>query len=265
MKPTMLLTRPQSLFSAVEVGTGISDEVLHSCAILFSSNCGIWGEKANSISPYTKPDGELVGHTFATVWSYEGGVVGWIAQLVVDKRVRRRYVATQLLQMFKRHSLFVDVTAVGLVSSHPVACQALAKYACVNVAKVDLDFIRLEAKNILKDATVEYLKSAVLKGSIFEEGPEPGVVSTVFTQFYVDHAEPIAALEGFRKNHGWCLDDLPDGYEFLAVVRLPNPARYNFSPALCAFFLDASCELALRQKNHNVSPLIMVLSRNYGP
>jgi hypothetical protein len=56
-------------------------------------------------------------------------IVGWITQLVVDKSVRKRYIATQLLQTLKDHNLFRNVTVVGLVSSHPAACNALAKYA----------------------------------------------------------------------------------------------------------------------------------------
>ena len=43
--------------------------------------------------------------------------------------MRRRYVATHLLQTLKTHHLFSDVTVVGLVSSHPAACGVLAKYA----------------------------------------------------------------------------------------------------------------------------------------
>src|ERR1700722_19324150 len=57
------------------------------------------------------------------------GVVGWIKQLVVDKIVRKRYITTQLLQTLKSHPMFQHVTLVGLVSSHPAACNALAKYA----------------------------------------------------------------------------------------------------------------------------------------
>ena len=56
------------------------------------------------------------------------GKVGWVTQLVVDTNVRRRYIATQLLQTLKRHPIFQDVTAVGLVSSHPAAVNALTKY-----------------------------------------------------------------------------------------------------------------------------------------
>jgi hypothetical protein len=55
--------------------------------------------------------------------------VGWVTQLVVDKQVRQHYIATQLLQCLKFHDLFSDVDIVGLVSSHPAACNALAKFA----------------------------------------------------------------------------------------------------------------------------------------
>jgi N-acetylglutamate synthase-like GNAT family acetyltransferase len=90
-------------------------------------------------------DGDLLGHAFATVWDYDGGMVfflaynfamlilatgkvGWVTQLVVDTSVRKRYIATQLLQTLKRHPIFQGVTSVGLVSSHPAAVNALTKY-----------------------------------------------------------------------------------------------------------------------------------------
>jgi len=56
------------------------------------------------------------------------GKVGWVTQLVVDTTVRKRYIATQLLQTLKRHTIFNNVTTVGLVSSHPAAVNALTKY-----------------------------------------------------------------------------------------------------------------------------------------
>lgn len=57
------------------------------------------------------------------------GVVGWVTQLVVDVAVRKRYIATHLLQTLKSHPLFYNVTAIGLVSSHPAAVAALTKYS----------------------------------------------------------------------------------------------------------------------------------------
>ncbi|KAJ6526225.1 hypothetical protein DFH09DRAFT_936248, partial [Mycena vulgaris] len=44
-------------------------------------------------------DGALVGHAFATSWSYgEGSIVFWITQLVVSKVHRRKGIATMLLR-----------------------------------------------------------------------------------------------------------------------------------------------------------------------
>lgn len=57
------------------------------------------------------------------------GTVGWVTQLVVDVGVRRRWIATHLLQTLKTHELFANITAIGLASSHPASCTALAKYA----------------------------------------------------------------------------------------------------------------------------------------
>ena len=56
------------------------------------------------------------------------GKVGWVTQLVVDSRNRKTYIATQILQTLKRHPIFQGLTAVGLVSSHPAAVNALTKY-----------------------------------------------------------------------------------------------------------------------------------------
>lgn len=57
------------------------------------------------------------------------GKVGWVTQLVVDIEVRRRWIATHLVQTLKKDKLFANVTAMGLASSHPASCSALAKYA----------------------------------------------------------------------------------------------------------------------------------------
>ena len=43
--------------------------------------------------------------------------------------VRRRRIATRLLQTLKTEELFANVTAMGLASSHPASCTALATYA----------------------------------------------------------------------------------------------------------------------------------------
>ena len=45
-----------------------------------------------------------------------------------------------------------------------------------------------------------------------------GAVSCVYTEFYVDHAEPLEVLEVFKKARGWCLGELLNGHEFLLIL-----------------------------------------------
>ena len=164
-------------------------------------------------------------------------VVGWITQLVVDKTVRQHYIVTQLLQLLKAHLLFEPVTIVGLVSSHPAACNALAKYAgklipsstrfiiandtsthqAINIYTVDLPFICDNAEKILASSNIQYLKDAKLSGKLFQEDYDGGAVSSVFTEFYVDHEEPLEVLDQYKAKGKWCLGELLDGHEFLAI------------------------------------------------
>jgi hypothetical protein len=167
------------------------------------------------------------------------GVVRWITQLVVDASVRKHYIATQLLQTLKAHPLFQSVTIVGLVSSHPAACNALAKYAGtfylylvgyditnmhwqdVDVYDVDLNFIHDIAADVLASSPIDYLRDVQLSGRLFVEGDSRGAVSCVFTKFYVEHREPLEALEKFKAKGQWCLGELLDGHEYLALFPVP--------------------------------------------
>ena len=88
----------------------------------------------------------------------------------------------------------------------------------IKVSSIDLSFIRDHAEKVLKDTTVGYLKSAKPCGSLFQNDCEAGVVSSVFTNFFVDHAEPLAALDGFKEKGGWCLGELFDGHEYLVIL-----------------------------------------------
>ncbi|KIM83076.1 hypothetical protein PILCRDRAFT_784269 [Piloderma croceum F 1598] len=157
------------------------------------------------------------------------GVVGWITQLVVDKTVRKRYIATQLLQTLKAHPLFQNVTVVGLVSSHPAACNALAKYADVGIYSVDLDFIRDNVEKVLTASNTSYLKSAHLRGTLFQVGCDTGAVSSVFTEFYVDHEEPLEALDKFKARGQWCLGELLEGHEYLALFPVAPLSPISFA------------------------------------
>lgn len=72
------------------------------------------------------------------------GVVGWVTQLVVDTSFHRHHIATLLLQTLKTHPLFCNITAIGLVSSHPAACNALSNYASKHLPYLPIEFLTNE-------------------------------------------------------------------------------------------------------------------------
>ena len=45
-----------------------------------------------------------------------------------------------------------------------------------------------------------------------------GAVSCVFTEFYVNHDELLAALEFLKTSRRWCLGELPKGHEYLIIL-----------------------------------------------
>lgn len=82
-----------------------------------------------------------------------------------------------------------------------------------------MNFIQANIRPVLRSTPVEYLKKAELRGILFEEAPkEPGSVCCLFTSFYVDHIEPMEARSKFN---GWPLGELPEGHEFLVLVKAP--------------------------------------------
>ncbi|OJA12473.1 hypothetical protein AZE42_13628 [Rhizopogon vesiculosus] len=101
-------------------------------------------------------------------------------------------------KLSKYNSLFAPVKAVGLVSSHPAACNALVKYASANLYDIDLAFIGDRAEGILASPSISYLKTAQLKGGVFQADCDDGAASSVFTSFYVDHTESLKALEQYK-------------------------------------------------------------------
>jgi hypothetical protein len=84
----------------------------------------------------------------------------------------------------------------------------------------DLSFIKEHAAAIIKTTPVDYLKHAKLTGSLFEGVCDSKVVSSVYTEFFVDHTEPLEALENFKQCGGvWPLGELLEGHEFFMVVK----------------------------------------------
>lgn len=204
------------------------------------------------------PNHEVIGHAFATYWNYGPGAlrsslyslhllhntphrlgeVCWITQLVVSAAHRRKGIASMLLRFIRDQRTF---HAMGLVSSHPAACIALSELGgtvpiCVNVSvtsdsrnsgsrwikAIDMAFIGDNATAILATSPIEYLRTARLVGSAFNPTSTTTAISSVYTNFFVDHVEPLEALTEFLAKAGqeaWPLGELLDGHEFLIIVR----------------------------------------------
>ncbi|CDO74243.1 hypothetical protein BN946_scf185031.g8 [Trametes cinnabarina] len=110
--------------------------------------------------------------------------------------------------------------AMGMVSSHPAACNALCKLLNGDTRDVNLTYIREHASAVLKCSTVQYLKEAQLRGAFLDE--EGGSFSA-FTAFFVDHNEPLQVLQTYMSRDRWSFGDLLDGHEFLILVPVPVP------------------------------------------
>ena len=79
---------------------------------------------------------------------------------------------------------------------------------------------REHAQAIMAASPVNYVKSAKPKGSLFEKGREDGVVCCADTAFWVDHAEPLAALAAVKERDvQWPFGELPEGCEYLVLVK----------------------------------------------
>ncbi|KAJ6504132.1 hypothetical protein C8R47DRAFT_1104376 [Mycena vitilis] len=244
----MLNPRPTSLKYSFVPGTLVTDAQLEACASLFSSNYGVWSSSApaplkpgarvkmgvatlrdqcfadpkNCMLALCIADMALVGHAFATVWNYNGSNICWITQLVVAHGYRQRGIATTLLHLLPGPGF--KCATFGLASSHPGACLALLKRTHANARKPDLEFIKAHAHEVISSTDVAYLKGAQLRGSLLhdqDETEEGGAVSCVFTNFYVDHEEPLQARKIWEAKHDmvWPLGVLPEGHEFFCVAR----------------------------------------------
>ena len=141
--------------------------------------------------------------------------------------------------MLKKRPLFRDITAIGLASSHPSACHALSKYSgmvfvllnviltniyysAFNIHTLDLTFCQQNAKAISEASPVGYVKSMELRGSLFQDRCTTGAVSSVFTNFYIDHDEPLEALAAYKTRGEWVLGDLLEGHEYLIILPVPQ-------------------------------------------
>jgi predicted GNAT family acetyltransferase len=167
---------------------------------------------------------QLAGNVLATRWVHEGHKMIWITQLCVSKEFRNQGIAKQLLEALRTNEL-----GVGILSSHPFAILAVLRVFGSGPEDVDLEMTQQHARAIMESCPVGYVQEAKLRGSLFQGAVGAvgdGAVSCADTGFWVDHEEPLRALEIVRgKGITWPFGELPDGHEFLVVVkaRTGNP------------------------------------------
>jgi hypothetical protein len=129
-----------------------------------------------------------------------------------------------MLQKVREHS--PNHEYYGILSSHPAAIMAALRAFGYGLEGVDPYLIEKHARDVMDASLVEYVKTAALYGSLFEK---PGcweivqdtenVVSCAFTEFWVDHKEPLAVLEEVRKTRHWPLGENPEGHEYVVLIK----------------------------------------------
>ena len=65
---------------------------------------------------------------------------------------------------------------------------------------------------------IKYVKKAKLRGHLFDATDESGCVSSAWTNFPVDHREPLEVLAGVAGELAWPLGQLLEGHEFLLLL-----------------------------------------------
>ncbi|KAG7133162.1 hypothetical protein HYQ45_008615 [Verticillium longisporum] len=86
---------------------------------------------------------------------------------------RQRQIATTLLL----HLIDPEDDALGIMSSHPAACKALAKaVGDIRFADVVLDFAQAHAAGVLAASPIEYIQAAKLRGSLFDSRDTGGMI-----------------------------------------------------------------------------------------
>ncbi len=188
-------------------------------------------------------DDQIAGNAFACRWPYEGKTVCWVTQLVVHSDFRERGLAAYLLNLLRQDG---DVI-YGLMSSHPAACLAAAKafgsqsqiiLLCCDldadisiggINMVALPFMQDNAEAIMKCSPIRYVRDAELRGSLYDCKDSSGGISSVNTEFHVDHAQALEALAWVRESQEWPLGELLEGHEFLLILEVRRRDRSRSS------------------------------------
>ncbi|CAD0108352.1 unnamed protein product [Aureobasidium uvarum] len=229
----------------VHEDVNIIDKKLQDIATLFSENYGIWSSAAQGKSKGQRirssptrlrsdclpeaparsflvqaKDGDLLlGHVLATRWIFQGMKMCWITQLCVCKAYRNQGLATKLLAKLSENN---DDDGFGILTSHPFAISAALRALGDGLDQTKLCTISDRIRDIMASCPVNYVRTAELRGSLFDSDVDDGTVFCADTKFFVDHAEPDTALKTVQsKGIKWPFGRLPEGHEFLAFIERP--------------------------------------------
>ena len=212
----------------------VSQELLTSCAELFSNHYGVWGPlsklcgKRISLSgirllnDYLYSDNcglvtatvigrptIIVGHSFYSLirgrsrFSHSKYKITWITQLVVHRDYRNHGISKNLLYHSKNH----DTVGLGMVTSNPFAIKSLE---AVMGQRYDISQILEVAIQIVRSCGIRYLKDAEIYLDLETQ------TSLIDTRFYIDHTEALENLEAVS-SLSLCRD-LPEGHEFFVLI-----------------------------------------------
>jgi GNAT superfamily N-acetyltransferase len=198
------------------------DKLVQRCADLFSNNYGIW-DNGNRVelSPlalrqqymynescglvYVEINKEHVGHCFFMLFPVKNKIAVWITQLVVHAAYRNKGIATQLVQM----AFPLDWSIAGMASSNPFAIKA---FEFVARRRCTLKSLQVLARYIMPLCPVSYL----INKTCYVDSDH----SIIDSEFLINHMDSDIILSGVILAGNWILgNDLPKGYEFLALVR----------------------------------------------
>jgi hypothetical protein len=75
-----------------------------------------------------------------------------------------------------------------------------------------------KALSVIDASPVAYVRDAKLRGTLFDPHDMSGLVACVDTGFFVDHEEPLKALDRLRASREWPLGELREGHEFILIL-----------------------------------------------
>ncbi|KAG9577054.1 hypothetical protein KCU86_g9147, partial [Aureobasidium melanogenum] len=126
-------------------------------------------------------------HDIAALFSENYGIWGAAAQ-------GRKQGQRLLAKLSTNH----EDDGYGILSSHPFAVSAILRALGRGLDQVEECTISPRIRDIMASCPVNYVRTAKLRGSLFDSKVTDGTVSCADTEFFVDHAEPDAALDAIQ-------------------------------------------------------------------